>query len=244
MLTLREDYQSKEFHTPFSPMRAHQPGCLPAYTPVSLADHLDRAPLRGIEAKDHIFTEGDPKLHIYQVVTGAVCLYKVLPDGRRQVIDFAYAGDIIGLGLSDREGYNAQATVATRVTCMPVSALQVIASKDPGIAMRMCEALSEELTAIRDHLVCVVQRSATERLVTFLLALSRRNKARGRDADTLELPMTRTDIGDFLGLTIETVSRTFSKLKALGLIEIDQGTTIRLIGISELIALADGNTSA
>ena len=235
MLTIREDYHV------FEPLTPHVPYFPRPENPVTLAGHMDRAPLRGIEAKDHIFTEGDPKTHVYQVVTGAVCLYKVLPDGRRQVIDFAYGGDIIGLGLGACELYNAQATVATRIRCLPVSALQGVARQDPAIAMRMCEALSEELTAIRDHLVCVVQRSATERLVTFLLALSRRNEARGRDPKTLELPMTRTDIGDFLGLTIETVSRTLSKLKALGLIEIDQGTTIRLMAIDELCALADGN---
>lgn len=170
-----------------------------------------------------------------------MCLYKILPDGRRQVIDFAYGGDIIGLGLGPCELYNAQATVATRVRCLHLGALQGIARQDPSVAMRMCEALSEELAAIRDHLVCVVQRSATERLVTFLLALSRRNEARGRDPKTLELPMTRTDIGDFLGHTIKTVSRTFSKLKALGLIEIDQGTTIRIKAIDALSALADGH---
>ena len=234
MLTIREDYHVSEPRTPYVPFHP----C--PQNPVTLADHIDHAPLRGIEAKDHIFTEGDPKTHIYQVESGAVCLYTVLSDGRRQVIDFAYGGDIIGLGLGARELYNAQATVATRIRCLPVCSLQGIALQDPAVAMRMCEALSQEITAIRDHLVCVVQRSATERLTTFLLALSRRNEARGRDPKTLELPMTRTDIGDFLGLTIETVSRTFSKLKAQGLIEIDQGTTIRIKAINELSALADG----
>ena len=233
MLTIREDYNVAESRSALTPYHPRP------QAPVTLYDHMERAPLRGIEAKDHIFNEGDPKSHVYQVVTGAVCLYKVLPDGRRQVIDFAYGGDIIGLGLGAYELYNAQATVATRVRCLPISTLQGVARQNPAIAMRMCEALSDELTAIRDHLICVVQRSATERLVTFLLALSRRNAARGRDPEVLELPMTRTDIGDFLGLTIETVSRTFSKLKARGLIEIDQGTTIRITAMDELSALAD-----
>ena len=234
MLSIREDYNVAESRTAFTPYQSRP------QAPVTLNDHMEHAPLRGIGPKYHIFTEGDPKSHVYQVVTGAVCLYKVLPDGRRQVIDFAYGGDIIGLGLGAYELYNAQATVATRVRCLPVSALQGIARQDPTIAMRMCEALSDELTAIRDHLVCVVQRSATERLVTFLLALSRRNAARNRDPQVIELPMTRTDIGDFLGLTIETVSRTFSKLKAMGIIEIDQGTTIRITAMDQLNALADG----
>jgi CRP-like cAMP-binding protein len=207
-----------------------------------LEDYLKPAPLRGIEAKDHIFADGDPKSHIYQVVTGAVCLYKVLPDGRRQVIDFAYGGDFVSLSLGSVETYNAQATVATRVRCLSVSALLGLASRESAIAMRICEAMSAELTAVRDHLVCVVQRSATERVVTFLLALSRRNTAHNRDCLTIELPMTRADIGDFLGLTIETVSRTFTKLKCRGLIEISQGTTIRLRDIGGLRVMADGTT--
>ena len=234
MLTMREDYGVSESRTPILPFSAKP------LRQVTLADHMAGAPLRGIEAKDHLFTEGETKTHVYQVVTGAVCLYKVLPDGRRQVIDFAYGGDMIGLGLGAVEACNAQATVATRVRCLPVSQLRTILRNEPAIAVKICEALTQELTAIRDHLVCVVQRSATERLVTFLLALSQRNRAKDRDPETIELPMTRADIGDFLGLTIETVSRTFSKLKACGVLEIDQGTTIRLRDIGGLKALADG----
>lgn len=236
MLTILEDFNSSSYGNAVAPLPAH------SSTPTTLQDHLERAPLRGIEAKDHVFTEGDPKSHIYQVVTGAVCLYKVLPDGRRQVIDFAYGGDVLSLGLGSLETYNAQATVATRVKCLSSSALSGLARRDPAIAMHMCEAMSDELAAVRDHLVCVVQRSATERLVTFLLALSKRNDAHNRDFRTIELPMTRADIGDFLGLTIETVSRTFTKLKCLGLIEISQGTTIRLSDIGGLKAMAEGTT--
>jgi CRP/FNR family transcriptional regulator, anaerobic regulatory protein len=211
--------------------------------PVTLQDHLRQAPLRCVEAKDHVFGEGDLKSHIYLVVTGAVCLYKVLPDGRRQVIDFAYGGDVLSLSLGQAETYNAQAMVATRVRCLSVSALTSLARRDPAIAMRMCEAISQELAGARDHLVCVVQRNATERVATFFLGLSRRNAVHNRDDATIELPMTRADIGDFLGLTIETVSRTFTKLKCLGLIEIAQGTTIRLRDIAGLKAMADGSAA-
>ena len=208
-----------------------------------IESYIASGTLRGIEAKEHVFTEGDAKTFVYIVVTGAVCLYKILPDGRRQVIDFALPGDLIGLGAGQTEGLNAQATVATRVRCVPVASLRQAASHDPQLAMRLIEALTAELDGLREHLTCIGQRSATERLVTFLLTLSHRNAAKGADPETIELRMTRADIGDFLGLTIETVSRTFSKLKALGLIEIDQGTTIRLADIDELEAMAGGQTS-
>lgn len=237
MLGTASEFNGIHSHTSLFPMRTR------AASMDVLEDQLGHGTLRGIEAKEHIFAEGDKKLHVYLVVTGAVCLYKVLPDGRRQVIDFALPGDLIGLGTGNIETFNAQATVPTRVRCLPVSMLQKMASQDPQLAFRLYDAVSRELSAMRDHLICVGQRSAIERVVSFLLALSERNEAKGRDPLTIELPMTRTDIGDFLGLTIETVSRTFSKLKSLGLIEIDQGTTIRLVDSEQLGALADGETA-
>ena len=209
-----------------------------------LDDYFARGTVRGIEAKEHVFTEGDPKSNIYKILSGAVCLYNVLPDGRRQVIDFAYAGDTIGLGMADVETLNAQATVPTRVKCLPVGSLQSLADANPQFAFTLYQALSNELTSLRDHIVCVGQRSAVERLAGFLLTLSRRNARRGTDPLEIELPMTRTDIGDFLGLTIETVSRTFTRLKAMGLIEIDQGTTIRVLDIVRLESLSEGESCA
>ena len=238
MLATGSDFNGTHSHTSMFPMRSRSSSV------DMLEDQLGHGALRGIEAKEHIFAEGDKKVFVYLVVTGAVCLYKVLPDGRRQVIDFALPGDLIGLGTGAMETFNAQATVPTRVKCLQVSQLQKSAGQDPQLAMRLYDAVSRELSAMRDHLICVGQRSAMERVVSFLLALSERNEAKGRDPLTIELPMTRTDIGDFLGLTIETVSRTFSKLKSLGLIEIDQGTTIRLVDSDQLGAMADGELAA
>ena len=208
--------------------------------PRSLEDYLSRGTVRGMEAKEHLFAEGDPKTSIYRVLSGALCLYKVLSDGRRQVIDFAYAGDVVGLESGSAATCNAQATVATRVSCLPAAILERAAARDPRIAMQLYQTVARNFDAMRDHLVCVGQRSATERLAGFLLGLSRRRAGNGAGYDTLDLPMTRTDIADFLGLTIETVSRTLSKLKARHCIEIDQGTTIRLLDMVALEAMAQG----
>lgn len=209
----------------------------------SLEAHLERGSVRGIEAKEHIFTEGEPKTFVYKVLTGAVCLYRVLPDGRRQVIDFAYPGDLIGLGSGPVEEFNAQATVSTRVKCLPTSSLRAAVHQQPQVAIRLYEAISHQLAAMQDHLVCVGQRSATERLSGFLLGLSRRNEQNGMDPQVVELRITRNDIADFLGLKIETVSRTFTKLRSLGFIEIHQGTTIRLVDIKRLEAVGGGEAS-
>ena len=210
--------------------------------PRNLEDYLSCGSVRGIEAKEHLFAEGDAKTSIYRVLSGALCLYKILPDGRRHVIDFAYAGDVIGLESGSFATYNAQATVATRMSCLATAILDRAAAKDPRIAMQLYMTMARNVDAMRDHLVCVGQCSATERLASFLLGLSRRRASLNGGHSTVELPMTRTDIADFLGLTIETVSRTLSKLKAQRCIEIDQGTTIRLMDIVALEALAVGET--
>ena len=114
------------------------------------------------------------------------------------------------------------------------------AKADGRVALGLYEALSRELLAAQAHLVCVGQRGATERIATFLVMLSRRNEMRGRSPDTITLPMTRIDIADFLGMTIETVSRTLTKLKHQGLIEVDQIATIRLKNITRLVVIAEG----
>jgi len=205
-----------------------------------LDQRLAKALLRRIEAKEFVFAEGDPATHLYQVETGAVALYKVLCDGRRQVLGFAYPGDFIGLGAQDEHVVNAQAIKPTRLRCLPLSALSQIARQDPRLGFRLYEALASELAATRELLLTTGQRSACERLVAFLLALSRRNARKGQDPLAFDLPMTRTDIADFLGLTIETVSRTFTKLRTLGLIELPHASRVRLLDIERLKSM-EGN---
>jgi CRP/FNR family transcriptional regulator len=201
---------------------------------------LAQASLRRVEAKEFVFAEGDPTTHVFRVETGAVALYKVLADGRRQIVGFAYRGDLIGLGAEGEHVMNAQAVKPTRLRCLPMAMLHHSAAKDPAIGFKLYQALARELAATRDLMLTTGQRSAAERVVSFLLALSRRTERNGQSASEFELPMTRSDIGDFLGLSIETVSRTFTKLKTLGLIELPQSNRVKLVDIDELKSLADG----
>ena len=220
---------------PLHPIRVRPP------SDRSIERHWINGIVRRVERKAHLFTEGDARTHVFKVASGAICLYKVLADGRRQVIEFALEGDMIGLCSAPVEACNAQAIVSTRLKCLPFAVLLKAAKRDTKVALGLYEALSRELGAMREHVLCVGQRGATERLATFFVILSRRNEERGYDPKTIKLPMTRADIADFLGLTIETVSRTFSKLGRRGLIQIDQITTIRLRNTGELERLAEGN---
>lgn len=197
--------------------------------------------LKRVEAKEFVFAEGDAATHVYRVETGAVALFKVLADGRRQIVGFAYPGDLIGLGAEGEHVMNAQAIKPTRLRCLPMSGLHRSVAQDPSLAFKLYQAIARELASARDLMLTTGQRSATERVVSFLLAFARRNARNGQDPSAFELPMTRADIGDFLGLTIETVSRTFTKLKTMGLIELPQSNRVKLININALESLADGD---
>lgn len=227
----------------FSNHVASRPACGSRVAYDGLEGPLSMGTLKLLKAREHVFTAGDSRTHVYKIESGAVCLYKIMPDGRRQVIDFAYPGDFIGLGSEAEYTVNGQALEPTRLKCVPVATLSRMAAADPALGMKLYEAISRELAATQDHLFTIGQRSAAERVACFLLALSRRNARRGQDATTVVLPMTRSDIADFLGLTIETVSRTLTKLRAASLIDLKQCTLVRLLDIVQLERLAGGEAS-
>jgi CRP/FNR family transcriptional regulator len=119
--------------------------------------------------------------------------------------------------------------------------LHQLAAENPKLSLMLYEALALELEAARNHLLTIGYRNAAARVASFLLAISHRNERRGRDARELVLPMRRADIADFLGLTIETVSRTFSKLKADGVIGLDHGGYVEILDREALEELAEGD---
>ncbi len=142
-----------------------------------------------------MFVEGDPTTHVFRVETGAIALYKVLPDGRRQIVGFAYPGDLIGLGAGGEHVMNAQAIKPTRLRSLPLATLTLSATKDPTLGFKLYEALARELAATRDLMLTTGQRSATERVASFLLAFSRRSQRNGQDPSAFELPIVTFRIG-------------------------------------------------
>jgi CRP/FNR family transcriptional regulator len=134
---------------------------------------------------------------------------------------------------------NAQAIRPTRMRCLSVAALYHLAATDPLIGFKLYEGLAGELAATRDLLFSTGRRNAMQRVVSFLLAFSRRHRP-DLGSGCFELPMTRADIDATLGLSIETVSRTFTKRKMLGLIELPRSNHVKFADIEELQNLADG----
>lgn len=205
-----------------------------------LTERLSEAGQRRVEPKEFVFMEGDPTTNVYWIESGAVSLFKVLPDGRRQIIGFAYAGDFVGLGAQGERLVSAQAIKPTRVRSIPAAKLHKIAAGDADLSFKLYQTLADELAETRDLMLTTGHRSACERVAAFLLALSRRNRRHGKEKSIIDLPMTRADIGDFLGLTIETVSRTLTKFKNRGLIDLPQSARVHLVNMIELERMAAG----
>ncbi len=202
----------------------------------SLDERLSHAAERRLAPKEHVFCEGDLRTHVFRVEEGVIAIYKTLFDGRRRIIDFAYPGDFIGLGVLGEHIMSAQATCMARVRCLSAAALEKLAETDASLALKLYKSVCQDLTAARSLLVTVGQRSAVERVAAFLLALHRRNS----EGDVVRLAMRRSDIADILGLTIETVSRTLTKLRAMDVIDVEQGgTTVTLRDVPRLTDLAN-----
>lgn len=216
------------------------PAAYKAHRPDTLQECLAEGTPRLVHAKEFVFMEGDPTTNVYWIESGAVSLFKVLSDGRRQILGFAYPGDFVGLGAQGERLISAQAIKPTRVRAISVTKLHKIAAKDPDLSFKLYQTLAAELSETRDLMLTTGHRSACERVAAFLLALSRRNRRSGKAAAIVDLPMTRADIGDFLGLTIETVSRTLTKFKSRGLIDLPQSARLHLVNMMELERIAAG----
>ena len=162
-----------------------------------------------------------------------------MADGKRQIFDFAFPGDVIGLGASETYSYCAQTIGAAKLKSMPLSSLYERAIRDPAFGIVLYKAVSKELDATRDLMMTLGQLGALKRVATFLLILAKRNAFAGEDPCILQLPMTRSDIADLLGLTIETVSRSLTNLRRRNLIEIIQSSRIRILDIERLRNLAE-----
>ncbi|WOH67919.1 helix-turn-helix domain-containing protein [Bradyrhizobium sp. BWA-3-5] len=161
-----------------------------------------------------IFGEKEPADYVYQVVTGAVRSYKLLSDGRRQIGAFHLAGDIFGLEIGSDHRFTAEAIIDTTVRLMKRRSLELVAESDVVIARNLLSMTTSNLRHAEDHMLLLGRKTSLERVAAFLIEMDRRSTAAG----VLALPMCRRDIADYLGLTLETVSRALSRLHDLDIL--------------------------
>jgi CRP/FNR family transcriptional regulator, nitrogen fixation regulation protein len=155
-----------------------------------------------------IYGEDEPADYLYRVVSGTVRTYKVLADGRRQIGAFHLPGDIFGLEIGDRHTFSAEAITEAKVMVIKRSAVMALAARDRDAAQQLWTITGRELQRTQEHILLLI-KSAQERVAGFLLEMAQRSPT----GDGMELPMSRQDIADYLGLTIETVSRTLTQLE-------------------------------
>ena len=211
-------------------------GKTPAAKPADEFAALDRiGTVLSIDREAVLFYEDDPAEHYFKVVSGAIRCCKLLADGRRHVSEFYLPGDFIGLDAEASYLFTAEAVKETTVIRYTRRGVDALASVEPRIARRLLSIACRDLGAAQRKLVVLGRKSAEERIAAFLLDLAMRNGQR----DRVSLPMSRTDIGDHLGLTMETVSRGLSHLKSEGIIALETSHHILFRDRDALQSLAD-----
>jgi CRP/FNR family transcriptional regulator, anaerobic regulatory protein len=190
--------------------------------------------------------EGDSAEHFFNVSAGTAKLFKLLPDGRRQITGFAGPGHFLGLAVSSAYAFGAEAVETTKFCRFSRTKLRVLLDDFPALERRLLDAAANELVVAQEQMLLLGRKTARERLASFLIAradgqillpvVCSQRAAR----EVVRLPMTRTDIADYLGLTIETVSRTLTRLRGEQLIEIPAPSEIVIRNRAALENLANG----
>ncbi len=161
-----------------------------------------------------IYGEKEPANYVYQVKAGAVRSYKLLSDGRRQIGAFHLAGDLFGLENASEHRFTAEAIVSTTVRLIKRRSLEIVAEGDAMVSRNLLSITTDNLQHAENHMLLLGRKTSLERVAAFLIEMDRRLTATG----VMPLPMPRRDIADYLGLTLETVSRALSRLHELGII--------------------------
>lgn len=185
-----------------------------------------------------IFNQGDKPHYAYRIVSGAVRHSKFLPDGRRQIADFSLAGEFFGLEGDHENGLTAEALTEVNAVSYPRSGIERLADDKPDIRETFLAGLREKLLHSHEHLMMLGRQTAKERIAAFLVEMAKRRTT--DESMLVDLPMTRQDIADYLGLTIETVCREISDLKQAGIIDVPSRREIRVCELAALKARAQG----
>jgi CRP/FNR family transcriptional regulator len=219
-----------------------------AVRPLSICAALDRAELRELHhlgrraqfmSHETVFAQEELTTSFYNLLEGVMRLYRLLPDGRRQIVGFALPGDFLGIAISARNSFSADAVGPVAVCRFSRTSFVRFIENKPHLLRRINELVIRELGQAQDHVVLLGRRLAEEKVASFLIGWRDRLAQLGDAANTVPLPMGRQDIADFLGLTIETVSRTFTKLERDGVIEIVPGG-VRLLDLERVEAPGHG----
>jgi CRP/FNR family transcriptional regulator len=215
------------------------PPVLPAVQTESLEALFDGQVPEKLAPGSAVFWEGDAATHVFLVIEGCVRVYRTLPDGRRAILGFIYPGDLLGVSSRDRYLFTTEAVSPVKLRRFPRRRFHELVDDSPHLRPMLLAKICDEMTAAQDQMILLGRKTAQERVVSFLLMIARRSEADTKVPVEIELPIGRLDMADFLGLTIETVSREMSKLRRAGLIALNGPQRVVLRKMRSLEDLAE-----
>lgn len=217
--------------------------CLPFSLEGRDIEALDRIIQRGrpLQKGHHLYRQGDGFQSIYAVRAGSFKAYQTTDDGREQVTGFYFPGELVGMdGISSNLHASSARALETASVCeIPFAALEKLSASMPQLQRHFFQLMSREITEDQQLITLLSKSSADERVAALLLSVSARNARRRLSATQFRLSMSRVDIGNYLGLTVETVSRVFSRLQKLAVLRVDN-KEIEIIDPPALERLAVG----
>jgi CRP/FNR family transcriptional regulator, nitrogen fixation regulation protein len=212
------------FQSPFVPGR--KPASSESMPPVGLVMNFGR--------NAEIYAEGETSGYVYKVLSGVVRVSKLLPDGRRQISAFHMPGEMFGFEAGEIHYASAEAVTPAKLVAFKWAGLLDVSSKQIGVVRELLSLAVMGLRRSQDHLLLLGRKNALERLAAFLLQMD----ARSGSNHIVDLAMPRHDIADYLGLTLETVSRMFAELKEAGVIELESARRVHLLNVTKLKAMS------
>lgn len=219
------------------------PLCLPLSLELADMDALDDIVKRGRPLKkgEFLFRQGEAFSAVYAVRSGALKTFSLSDNGEEQITGFHLPSELLGLSGVDSQTYpvTAQAQETTSVCEIPFERLDELSVQLPQLRRQLMRVMSREIRDDQQMMLLLSKKTADERIATFLVNLSARHTARGYSAVQFRLSMSRNEIGNFLGLAVETVSRVFTRFQQNGLLEA-QGKEVRILDAQQLCAVAGG----
>lgn len=188
-----------------------------------------------------LFHEGDRATRVFTLTRGCLKLYKLLPDGRRQVTGFMFPGDFLGISIDNEHAFTAESLEESELCWFPRNRFDLFVEEHGAMERELYRVAAHELAAAQQQMVLLGRKTAAERVASFFITLAEKAERRSsRPARFVDLPMSRSDIADYLGLTKETVSRVLATLKRDRLIRLEALNRIEVLDREGLLEVADG----
>jgi len=224
----------------------HRVGCTGSRIVLTKCEQQDLEAIvshRRLERGQMLVGEGDTPKYAYGILSGGLKLFKCLRDGRTQMTGYLIPGDFLGLPPRGAYPYSVEAYAETILCQFPISSLQKVFERHPRLRSWLHEITYDDLAAAQEHMLLLGRKTMMERVCTFLVGLLNRVEEMKGPVDRLTIPLLRNEIAEYLGVTMETVSRSFSRLQRAGLITIEHTNLFRIHDRAELKAIACGARS-